>query len=88
MSQKQTRQGNRALDTQEGPQTDSGHTNTEITTKTTAESTQKNTTEIGNGYRDNPILSIRQQKKNSSRSVDYDAIWIDRPFDRKLLNEL
>lgn len=35
----------------EVPQTDSGQTNTEITTKTTAESTQKNTTEMMNGYK-------------------------------------
>ena len=54
----------------EVPQTDSGQTNTEITTKTTAESTQKNTTEIGNGYRDNPILSYQAAKiwKNKSEN--------------------
>lgn len=67
----------------EGPQTDSGHTNTEITTKTTAESTQKNTTEIGNGYRDNPILSYQAAEEQFKDQIDYDAIWIDRPFDSK-----
>ena len=72
----------------EGPQTDSGHTNTEITTKTTAESTQKNTTEIVNGYRDNPILSYQAAEEQFKDQIDYDAIWIDRPFDRKLLNEI
>lgn len=69
-------------------QTDSGQTNTEITTKTTAESTQKNTTEIGNGYRDNPILSYQAAEEQFKDQIDYDAIWIDRPFDRKLLNEI
>ena len=63
-------------------------TNTEITTKTTAESTQKNTTEIGNGYRDNPILSYQAAEEQFKDQIDYDAIWIDRPFDRKLLNEI
>lgn len=72
----------------EVPQTDSGQTNTEITTKTTAESTQKNTTEIGNGYRDNPILSYQAAEEQFKDQIDYDAIWIDRPFDRKLLNEI
>ena len=72
----------------EVPQTDSGQTNTEITTKTTAESTQKNTTEIGNGYRDNPILSYQAAEEQFKDQIDYDAIWIDRPFDRKLLDEI
>ena len=72
----------------EVPQTDSGQTNTEITTKTTTESTQKNTTEVGNGYRDNPILSYQAAEEQFKDQIDYDAIWIDRPFDRKLLNEI
>lgn len=72
----------------EVPQTDSGQTNTEITTKTTAESTQKNTTEMVNGYRDNPILSYQAAEEQFKDQIDYDAIWIDRPFDRKLLNEI
>ena len=63
-------------------------TNTEITTKTTAESTQKNTTEMVNGYRDNPILSYQAAEEQFKDQIDYDAIWIDRPFDRKLLNEI
>ena len=55
----------------EVPQTDSGQTNTEITTKTTAESTQKNTTEIGNGYRDNPILSYQAAEEQFKDQIDY-----------------
>ena len=72
----------------EVPQTDSGQTNTEITTKTIAESTQKNTTEIVTGYRNNPILSYQAAEEQFKDQIDYDAIWIDRPFDRKLLNEI
>lgn len=72
----------------EVPQTDSGQTNTEITTKTTAESTQKNTTEMVNGYRDNPILSYQAAEEQFKDQIDYDAIWIDRPLTENCLMRL
>lgn len=70
------------------PETYCGQTNTEITTKTTVENTPKNTTEIMNEYEDNPILSYQIAEKQFKDQIDYDAIWIDRPYDRKLLNEI
>ena len=41
-----------------------------------------------NGYRNNPILSYQAAEEQFKDQIDYDAIWIDRPFDRKLLNEI
>ena len=41
-----------------------------------------------NVYRDNPILSYQAAEEQFKDQIDYDAIWIDRPFDRKLLNEI
>ena len=46
----------------------------------------RHTTEMVNGYRDNPILSYQAAEEQFKDQIDYDAIWIDRPFDRKLLN--
>lgn len=70
------------------PQDCRGQTNTEITTKTTAENTPKITTETINRYGDNPILSYHAAENLFKEQIDYEAIWLDRPFDRNLLDEI
>lgn len=59
-------------------------TNTENTTKTIPETT----TEINTGDSINPVLSYQAATQQFKGQIDYDAIWMDRPYDRKLLTEI
>ncbi len=57
-------------------------TNTENITKTIPE----NTPEIN--IRDNPLLSYQTATELFKDQIDFDAIWMDRPYDRSLLMEI
>ena len=59
-------------------------TNTEITQKNTT----KNTKEIYNQEYHNPIQSYQSAEEQFKEQIDFDAIWIDRPSDRKLLENI
>ena len=59
-------------------------TNTENTTKTIP----KTTTEINARDSINPVLSYQAATQQFKGQIDYDAIWMDRPYDRKLLTEI
>lgn len=59
-------------------------TNTENTTKTIP----KNTPEINNRDSINPVISYQAATELFKDQIDYDAIWMDRPYDRKLLMEI
>lgn len=63
-------------------------TNTEITQETTTETSPEITTEINVKEYTNPIISYQAAEKLFKLQIDYDAIWMDRPYDRKLLNEI
>ena len=63
-------------------------TNTEITQKTTTEISPMTTTEINPKEYTNPIISYQAAEELFKYQTDYDAIWIDRPHDRKLLDEI
>lgn len=64
---------------------DSGReTNTEITQKTTT----KIIPEMNNREYQNPIQSYQSAEERFKEQIDYDAIWIDRPSDRKLLENI
>lgn len=63
-------------------------TNTEITQETTTETSPEITTEINVKDYTNPIISYQAAEKLFKLQIDYDAIWMDRPYDRKLLNEI
>ncbi len=64
-------------------------TNTEITQKTTTEIIPEITAEINaREYTANPILSYQAADELFKEQIDYDAIWVDRPFDRNLLDEI
>ena len=65
-----------------------GETNTEITQETTTETSPEITTEINVKEYTNPIISYQAAEKMFKLQIDYDAIWMDRPYDRKLLNEI
>lgn len=65
-----------------------GGTNTEITQETTTETSPEITTEINVKEYTNPIISYQAAEKLFKLQIDYDAIWMDRPYDRKLLNEI
>ena len=65
-----------------------GGTNTEITQETTTETSPEITTEINVKDYTNPIISYQAAEKLFKLQIDYDAIWMDRPYDRKLLNEI
>lgn len=65
-----------------------GGTNTEITQETTTETRPEITTEINVKEYTNPIISYQAAEKLFKLQIDYDAIWMDRPYDRKLLNEI
>lgn len=62
--------------TEEGLSSSVGETNTEITTKS-----------INKDYT-NPIISYQATEIMFKNQIDYDAIWIDRPFERDQLNEI
>ena len=63
-------------------------TNTEITQETTTESSPVITTEINSKECTNPIISYQAAEEMFKYQTDYDAIWMDRPHDRKLLDEI
>lgn len=64
---------------------DSGRgTNTEITQKTTT----KNISEIYSTENKNPIQSYQSTEQHFKEQIEYDVIWIDRPFDRGLLENV
>lgn len=63
-------------------------TNTKINSKITTENTQEISTEINALSEYNPILSYQAAEEVFKEQIDYDAIWIDRPGDRNLLNEI
>ena len=63
-------------------------TNTEITQETTTESSPVITTEINSKECTNPIISYQAAEELFKYQTDYDAIWMDRPHDRKLLDEI
>lgn len=63
-------------------------TNTEITQETTTETSPLITTEISPKEYTNPIISYQAAEELFKQQTDYDAIWIDRPGDRKLLDEI
>lgn len=63
--------------------------NLEVETNT--EITQKNTTEISvraptDNY--NPIQSYHSVEEQFKKQIDYHAIWVDRPYDRRLLENI
>lgn len=59
-------------------------TNTEITQKTTT----KMIPEINNTEYQNPIQSYQSTEQRFKDQIEYDVIWIDRPSDRKLLENI
>ena len=59
-------------------------TNTENTTKIIPE----NTPEINIRDSMNPVLSYQAATELFKDQIDYDAIWMDRPYDRNLLMEI
>lgn len=59
-------------------------TNTEITQKTTT----KMIPEIHNTEYKNPIQSYQSTEQRFKERIEYDVIWIDRPSDRKLLENI
>lgn len=63
-------------------------TNTETTQKITTETTQGITTEINIEDEIHPIQSYQAVKEQFKTQIDYEAICADRPYDRKLLNEI
>lgn len=63
-------------------------TNTEITQETTTESSPVITAEINSKECTNPIISYQAAEELFKYQMDYDAIWMDRPHDRKLLDEI
>ncbi len=63
-------------------------TNTEITQETTTESSPVITTEINSKECTNPIISYQAAEELFKYQTDYDVIWMDRPHDRKLLDEI
>lgn len=63
-------------------------TNTETTQKITTETTQGITTEINTEDELHPIQSYQAVKEQFKTQIDYEAICADRPYDRKLLNEI
>lgn len=65
-----------------------GGTNTEITQETTTEINPGITAGINTREYTNPIKSYQTVENLFKRQIDYDAIWMDRPFDRNLLNEI
>jgi DNA-binding Lrp family transcriptional regulator len=63
-------------------------TNTEIIPESSTENNPRTTTEIINRDYNNPIQSYQNIEEEFKAQIDYDAIWIDRPYDRNLLNEI
>lgn len=68
----------------DGPMDSVRETNTEITHETTA----KNIPEIYNTEYKNPIQSYQSTKQHFKEQIEYDVIWIDRPSDRGLLENV
>lgn len=63
-------------------------TNTEIIPESSTKTIPGITTKIKRSVYNNPILSYQSAEKEFKEQIDYDAIWIDRPYDRKILNEI
>lgn len=63
-------------------------TNTEITQEITTETIPGITTEISTKEYTSPITSYQATEELFKLQIDYDAIWMDRPFDREQLNEI
>lgn len=75
-----TFQGERVSTSKEIPRNVKGETNTEIP--------QKNTTEIQSSKYYNPIQSYQSTEEQFKEQIDFDVIWIDRPSDRRLLENI
>lgn len=63
-------------------------TNTEIPQEITTETIPGITTEISTKEYTSPITSYQATEELFKLQIDYDAIWMDRPFDREQLNEI
>lgn len=63
-------------------------TNTEITQEITTETIPGITTEINTKEYTDPIVSYQETEELFKLQIDYDAIWMDRPFDREQLKEI
>lgn len=55
---------------------------------TNTEITQEITTEINTKEYTDPIVSYQETEELFKLQIDYDAIWMDRPFDREQLKEI
>lgn len=77
-------QRGRVLPLENRPMDFGRETNTEITQKTTT----KMIPEINNTEYQNPIQSYQSTEQRFKDQIEYDVIWIDRPSDRKLLENI